>query len=62
MSKTIRIVTLVEIDDDDIQPIEISDWIGGCLDNIDYEVLGDMGIDRENVSIGVTFPEGYESE
>ena len=61
MSKTIRIVTLVDIEDG-IDPTDVSDWISGHLDNIDYEMLDEMGLHHEDVSVGISYPDGTESD
>jgi len=60
MSRTLRIVTLVEIEDD-VDPNDVSDWISGHLDNIDYDILEEMSIPKDDVSIGISFPNGYET-
>lgn len=60
MARTLRIVTLVELEND-ANPTDVSDWISGHLDNISYEFLEDMGIDPNDVSIGISFPEGYDA-
>lgn len=59
MARTLRIVTLVEVEDG-VDPNDVSDWIGGHLDNIDYEILDEMGLNHGDISVGISFPNGYE--
>ena len=59
MTKTLRIITLIEVEDN-VDHTDVCDWISAHLDNIDYDMLEELGIAKDDVSIGISFPEGFE--
>jgi hypothetical protein len=61
MPKTLRVITLVEVEDG-VDHNDVVDWISGHLDNIPYEMLEEMGVNPSDVSVGISFPEGFEPE
>ena len=57
--KTFRIVTLVEVDDDDFRDEEsLANFIQGCLDNAPDPA--DIDESLKNVSIGISYCDGVE--
>ena len=59
--KTFRIVTLVEVDDDDFRDMEaLSNFISGCLDNAPEPSEIDECL--KDVSIGISYCDGIEQD
>jgi len=57
--KTFRIVTLVEVDDDDFRDAEaLVNFINGCLDNAPDPSEIDESL--KDVSIGISYCDGVE--
>ena len=57
--KTFRIVTLVEVDDDDFRDTEsLANFVQGCMDNAPEP--SDIDESLKNVSIGISYFDGVE--